>query len=231
MSFRVKDRENGVEGDKCHIKVSFEDSVVDQIIRTPFLKRSSTSNDNPTQTHDFVNHFQDSLLIEWDNTLSSLSRLREPVFTITNTPNKAVKRALKLNPQPELEHESGGETTSRLLRLTAHRHRNQPGRRAGHKTVPAVFINKKLVCQSYKQPKKWPTSTRKTSMPPAPDVAHNPSQVLSPTSSNTCIVPRKRVPPGSSRTTQLAPAHGNIANGSKSPWRGPKLHLQLRLEL
>ncbi|EHA53233.1 hypothetical protein MGG_16936 [Pyricularia oryzae 70-15] len=98
MSFRVKDRENGVEGDKCHIKVSFEDSVVDQIIRTPFLKRSSTSNDNPTQTHDF----------------SSLSRLREPVFTITNTPNKAVKRALKLNPQPELEHESGGETTSRL---------------------------------------------------------------------------------------------------------------------
>ncbi|KAI7909370.1 hypothetical protein M9X92_011673 [Pyricularia oryzae] len=210
MSFRVKDRENGVEGDKCHIKVSFEDSVVDQIIRTPFLKRSSTSNDNPTQTHDFVNHFQDSLLIEWDNTL--------PVFTITNTPNKAVKRALKLNPQPELEHESGGETTSRLLRLTAHRHRNQPGRRAGHKTVPAVFINKKLVCQ-------------KTSMPPAPDVAHNPSQVLSPTSSNTCIVPRKRVPPGSSKTTQLAPAHGNIANGSKSPWRGPKLHLQLRLKL
>lgn len=69
MSFRVKDRENGVEGDKCHIKVSFEDSVVDQIIRTPFLKRSNTSNDNPTQTHDFVNHFQNSLLFEWDNTL------------------------------------------------------------------------------------------------------------------------------------------------------------------
>ncbi|KAH8844845.1 hypothetical protein MCOR27_002106 [Pyricularia oryzae] len=40
---------------------------------------------------------------------------------------------------------------------------------------------------------------------PAPDVSHNPSQVLSPTSSNTRIVPRKRVPPGSSTTEQQPP--------------------------
>ncbi|KAI6362820.1 hypothetical protein MCOR25_006084 [Pyricularia grisea] len=40
---------------------------------------------------------------------------------------------------------------------------------------------------------------------PAPDIAHNPSQVLSPTSSNTRIVPRKRAPPGSSTTAEQQP--------------------------
>lgn len=69
MSFRVKERENGIKRYEGHIKASFENSVVNQVIRTPFLKRSSTSNDNLTQTRDFVNHFQDSLVFECDNTL------------------------------------------------------------------------------------------------------------------------------------------------------------------
>ncbi|KAI7909119.1 hypothetical protein M0657_011571 [Pyricularia oryzae] len=197
MSFRVKERENGIKRYEGHIKASFEDSVVNQVIRTPFLKRSSTSNDNSTQTRDFVNHFQDSL--------SPLSRLREPVFTITNTPNKA----------PELKYKSGGETASRLLRFTAHRHRNQPGRRAGHKTVPAVFINKKLVCQSCKQLKKWPTSTRKTSMPTAPKSASVPHQPL------TLLTTHHK-------TSLPHPPTRALCHGSaKTPWRGPELHLQL----
>ncbi|TLD04386.1 uncharacterized protein PgNI_12151 [Pyricularia grisea] len=208
MSFRVKERGTGVQGDEGHIITSFEDSVFSQVIRTPSLKRSSTSNDNPTQTYDFRRDcISSSQLRSCDKAVEEWVLVANPTF---------------------------------FLPLTAHRHPKQPGWRAEQKVMPAVFVDKKLVCRSNKQVRKWPTLIRKTSTPtalksvrasPAPDIAHNPSQILSPTSSNTFIVPRKRLPPGLSTITQFASAYGSIANGSKTPRRGPKLHLQLRLEL
>ncbi|TLS26382.1 hypothetical protein PpBr36_05344 [Pyricularia pennisetigena] len=109
----------------------------------------------------------------------------------------AAAAAASQRPPPVPEKDIAPKRPMSQASITAGNMPRGPGRPAKRLSNEMAGFNKENVDAN--SPKKRVRAS------PAPDIANNPSQVLSPTSSNTRIVPRKRVPPASSVIAEQQP--------------------------